>query len=286
MDILILGAGGMAGHTTAIYMKEQGHKVTGFAKKKLSFCNTIIGNALDKNAVKNAIDADKYDAVVNCIGVLNASVDKNPADGIFLNSYLPHFLAECTNRFHTKVVQISTDCVFSGYEKGNYKENSFRSADTLYGRSKALGELNDDKNITFRTSIVGPDINPEGIGLFNWFMKQEDSVTGYSSAIWTGVTTIMLAKAIEASVTQNITGLYHLVNNKCINKYELLTLFNLIRKTPVDIQKSDNISVNKSLVNTRTDFMFEIPSYKEMVIDMYEWIKNHSDLYPHYNIKD
>ena len=83
---------------------------------------------------------------------------------------------------------MSTDCVFSG-RRGGYTEKDFRDGETFYDRSKALGELEDDKNITLRNSIVGPDINPNGIGLFNWFMHQKDQVNGFSNTMWTGQTT-------------------------------------------------------------------------------------------------
>jgi len=39
----------------------------------------------------------------------------------------------------------------------------------FYDRSKALGELENNKDLTFRNSIVGPDRNINGIGLLNWF---------------------------------------------------------------------------------------------------------------------
>ena len=76
---------------------------------------------------------------------------------------------------------MSTDCVFSG-EKGNYLESDFPDGKTFYDRTKALGELNDDKNITLRNSIVGPDIKASGIGLLSWFMKQSGTINGFTKA--------------------------------------------------------------------------------------------------------
>ena len=82
---------------------------------------------------------------------------------------------------------------FSG-EKGNYLESDFPDGKTFYDRTKALGELNDDKNITLRNSIVGPDIKASGIGLLSWFMKQSGTINGFTKAMWTGQTTVQLAK--------------------------------------------------------------------------------------------
>jgi len=109
-----------------------------------------------------------------------------------------------------KIIQISTDCVFSGKD-GGYKEDSFRDGDTIYARTKALGEINNNKDLTIRTSIIGPDINEDGIGLFHWFMKQSGTIYGFRNAYWTGVTTIELAKGIEKFIEYNVTGIYHFV---------------------------------------------------------------------------
>jgi len=102
--------------------------------------------------------------------------EENKALAAFLNAYFPHFLADITKDLNTQVVHMSTDCVFSG-KRGSYTGDDLRDGESFYDRSKALGELNDGKNITLCNSIVGPDVNPNGIGLLNWFMKQKGEVT-------------------------------------------------------------------------------------------------------------
>jgi dTDP-4-dehydrorhamnose reductase len=277
MRILVLGAGGMAGHVAAIRLAERGHAVTGFARRKLPYCETIVGDAARANLPEIVKD---YDAAVNCIGVLNKAVDAAPAEGIWLNACLPHVLAAHARR----VIHLSTDCVFSGREGGGYKEGDFRSADTLYGRSKALGELDDGRNLTIRTSIVGPDMNENGIGLFHWFMRQTGTVDGYTEAIWSGVTAIVLAEAMHAALEQGTTGLYHLTNGERISKLELLKLFNALRSEPVTIRPSSAVNEDKSLVCTRSDLDFKVPSYAGMARDMGGWIREHKGLYPRYRI--
>lgn len=286
MRVLVLGAGGMAGHVITLSLAEKGYCVTGFARRKLSFCDTIVADACDIKTLEAALKKYNFDAVVNCIGVLNRAVDDRSYSGIWLNSCLPHLLAELTATTPARVIHLSTDCVFSGHEGGNYKEDSFRSADTLYGRSKALGELNDAKNLTFRTSIIGPDSNEKGIGLFNWFMGQSGLVQGYTRAIWTGVTTIVLAEAIAVALECNLTGLYHLVNGAKISKYQLLLLFNSLRAAPLNVQPDDRVHEDKSLVSSRMDFPFLVPSYEQMVTDMGKWIIAHQGQYPHYSVKE
>lgn len=282
MKILVLGASGMAGHTIAIYMQEKQHEVVTFTRKPFLYTNNIVGDVKDINLLKAVIKEGYYDVVINCIGILNKNAEDNQSDAVFLNSFLPHYLVQITKETRTKIIHMSTDCVFSG-EKGLYVENSFKDGETFYDRSKALGEINDTKNLTFRNSIIGPDMNKDGIGLFNWFMKQNSTIKGYSKAIWTGVTTLTLARAMEQAIYEDLTGLYHLVNNKCISKFELLNLFNrYFKSNGVYIIKDESICIDKSLINSRSDFLFEVPSYEEMVIDMHEWIVSHKDLYPHY----
>lgn len=285
MKVLVLGASGMAGHVLTCSLMECGNEVTGFARKELSFCRTVCGDATDRKDLKRVLCDDEYDVVLNCIGVLNQAVDANPAAGIYLNSVLPHLLVELTKNMRTRIVHLSTDCVFSGVRSGNYTESSFRSADSVYGRSKALGEICDTKNLTIRTSIIGPDMRPEGIGLFNWFMRQSEKVTGYCGVLWTGVTTIELASAVMCALEQKIVGLYHLVNNEKISKYELLGLFNRMRAKPIKILESHEVRVDKSLINTRKDFSYQVPSYEEMVENMERWIRMHASFYPQYDLK-
>jgi len=282
LKILVLGATGMAGHTISIYLKENGHDVTAFSRRKFKYCNNINGDITDFVFLKNFIEEGNYDAVINAIGILNKDAEDNKSSAVLLNSYLPHYLSDVTRNMKTRIIHMSTDCVFSG-KTGGYSETSFKDGETFYDRSKALGELENDKDLTFRNSIIGPDLNKSGIGLFNWFMKQEGQINGYTKALWTGVTTLTLAKAMEKALEENLTGLYNLVNNDVISKFDLLKLFNKhIRAEKISIVPSDTVEVDKSLINTRNDFSFVIPSYMQMITEMKEWIEKHKELYPHY----
>lgn len=178
---------------------------------------------------------------------------------------------------------MSTDCVFSGHS-GPYTEDAVRDGETFYDRSKAMGELEDEKNLTLRNSIVGPDINEKGIGLLNWFMKQSE-VNGYTKAMWTGLTTLQLAKAMEKAAEVKAHGLVNMVYDKNISKYDLLCLFNhYLRDDKIIIHPYDGFSADKTLVRTNFDFDYRIPDYETMVAEMASWIKNHKELYPHYDI--
>lgn len=282
MKFLILGATGMAGHTISIYLQEKGHDVTTVSKNPFPYCKNINGNALDRKFIVSILKEGNYDVVINCIGVLNKDCDKEPSKAIYLNSYLPHLISDTLRETKTKFIHMSTDCVFSG-KSGSYTENSFPDGETFYDRTKALGEIKNNKDLTFRNSIIGPDMKENGIGLFNWFMKQNGTINGYTKAIWTGVTTLTLAKAMEKASQEDLKGLYNLVNNEEINKFDLLKLFNKhMKNDSITINPSEEINLNKSLINNRNDFSFTVPSYEEMIIEMKEWIYNHKELYPHY----
>lgn len=284
MKILVLGGTGMAGHTISIYLHEKGFDVTTFSRKKFSYCKNINGNVTNFDNLNYIIESGNFDVIINAIGILNKNAELDKSNAVLLNSYLPHYLSEITKNSNTRIIHISTDCVFLG-DKGNYYENSLKDGSTFYDRTKALGELDNGKDLTFRNSIIGPDMNENGIGLFNWFMSQKGNISGYSNVIWTGITTLTLAKAIEHTLMNNLVGLYNLVNGEKINKYELLVLFNkYFEKSDVKITPTDKIKIDKSLINTRTDLMFVVPSYEIMIIEMKKWIESHIKLYPHYTI--
>ena len=282
MKILVLGSIGMAGHLITLYFKERGHEVTAYSMKPFPYCKNIVGNALDTEHFKSVICGNDYDAVINCIGILNQQAEDYQALATYLNSYLPHLVADLLKDRKARLIHMSTDCVFAG-NTGPYYEDSLRDGLTFYDRSKALGEVVDDKNLTFRNSIIGPDANEGGIGLFNWFMKQSGTVNGFTGAMWTGVTTLTLAKAMECALEENLTGLYNLVNNESISKYDMLRLFNhYFRDDSLTIVPSDKLQLDKSLRCRRTDFKFMVPSYEQQIREMRDWVLAHKDLYPHY----
>jgi dTDP-4-dehydrorhamnose reductase len=283
MKILVLGCAGMAGHTISIYLQEKGHEVIGVSRRPITFCHSVLCDVENTEKLKSIIEEGDFDSVINCVGLLNQFAEEDKAAAVFLNSYLPHYLATVTQDTNTQVIHMSTDCVFSG-ERGDYTEHDFTDGKSFYDRSKALGELNDHKNITLRNSIVGPDINQNGIGLLNWFMSQNGEINGYTKAMWTGLTTLQLAKAMEAAATAKASGLYNMVYDEPISKYDLLQLFNkYLKNDKMIIKPYDMVVADKSLKRTNFDFDYTIPDYEIMVSEMASWIKSHRDLYPHYS---
>lgn len=284
MRFLILGASGMAGHLISLYLKDCGHDVTGFSRRGVPFLDSqVLGDARDEGLLAETLAAGCYDVIINCVGVLNKAAEGNPA-AAWLNGELPHALARMADGTSARVFHMSTDCVFAG-NTGPYTEDSVPDGQSAYDRTKAAGELNDGKNLTFRNSIVGPDMSPRGIGLLNWFMQQPGPVKGYTGAIWTGLTTLELAKAMEHEALEDATGLVNMVPEGSISKFDLLRLFNReMRGGTVEIEPDAGLQLDKTLVRTNFEPTYRPKPYPDQVREMADWVRAHSNLYPHYEV--
>ena len=284
--VLILGCKGMAGHVIKTYLESlETYDIWGLARDIKHENNIINLDVYNTKELEHIINNGSFEVVINCIGLLNNTAENNPELAIWFNSYFPQLLATFGKKYNFKLIHISTDCVFSGNE-GGYKEDSFKNGIGFYSQSKALGEVINTKDLTFRTSIIGPELNENGIGLFHWFMSQNDEVFGFSEAYWSGVTTIELAKGIHEAIKQDLTGLYHFVNSSKISKFDLVNEFNSnFRDGGINIISKSDYKVDKSLINTRDDFNYTINSYQIMIKEMKNWIFDYKNLYKHYSIQ-
>lgn len=278
--ILVLGSTGMLGHVFYNTLKQNtDYDVIDLVYRNKLNENSIICDVTDKKKLAEVVKDVNPDIIVNCIGVLIKGSTHNPANAIYINSYLPHYLASLAHEINARLIHVSTDCVFSG-SKGSYVESDFRDADDIYGRSKALGELFGDDTLTIRTSIIGPEIKEAGEGLLHWFLKQEGTINGYSQAFWGGVTTLELSKAILAIIDQDIRGVINLTNGQAINKYDMLQLFKKeFNRGDLIIEPLENKKVDKSLKSVRNDFEYTVPSYATMFKEMHENMQANKDLY-------
>ena len=281
--VLILGSSGLIGHQVYNYLKVNcNYELVDFAhSRKLNNRTTLLDATKIDIFLKNIINVNpKF--IINCIGTLINQSKIDPGRAILLNALLPHKLVSISDQLNAKLIHISTDCVFSGNKKEPYLENDYKDGKDIYAKTKGLGEIISNKHLTLRTSVVGPEIKPSGGELFNWFMAQEGVVTGFKNSIWSGVTSIELAKAINWSIENNLTGLYHVTNNQSINKYDLLKLFKKYTKKSIDIVQKKDFENNKAFIDTRNLIDYEIPSYDEMIFEMTNLISKNKLLYPHY----
>jgi dTDP-4-dehydrorhamnose reductase len=278
--ILIVGSKGMAGHIIRqLLIETSAFNVIDISRDGESFKSTYTFDLTDLRQLESVLDIEKPDLIINCVGVLNQAAESNPERSIFINSFIPHFLSGRCKR----LIHISTDCVFNG-SKGNYAESDPKDGYGFYAESKSLGEVTYGPHLTIRTSIIGPELKSNGSGLLHWFLNQIGQINGYSNALWSGVTTLQLAKFIEDLIDNpDITGLIHYTNNAKISKLNLLKLVALTFSKKIDIIPYDDYHVDKSLINTRSDIDFKIPDYKDMLMDLSEFMKNHRiDLYRQY----
>ena len=259
MNILVLGGEGMAGWVIASYLSKK-YKVSVTTRKELD---------IEKN-----LDLPQgFDYVINCIGLLLDSAKTNPAKTMYVNSYFPKYLEYFYRDTDTRVIHISTDCVFNGI-KGNYIESDFPDEIGVYGLSKALGEINNDKDLTLRVSIIGPEIRPHSkrSGLLNWLLTTKESeINGWVNTYWNGITTLELAKCIDQYI-QNpiISGIYH-PTNEAITKYSLLIKINSVYNLNKIVHETRNEkTINKILVNTKR--FFKVASYDQQLKELKEYI--------------
>ena len=277
--ILVLGATGMIGHMVYHHLISSGKydiEDAGF-NTKLSNKTKII-DLSNQNEVLSYVTQYSPDVIVNCAGVLIRKSTSDPDYAVLLNSYLPLYLQRITKGASIKIIQCSTDCVFSG-KKGSYSADDKPDAEDYYGRTKALGELKNKKDLTIRTSTIGPELKDSGEGLLHWFLHQKEDIFGYANAFWSGVTTLELSRVIEHAIDENLTGLVHITNGEKISKYNLLKMVKEIWDVNnINIHSSTGVTVDKSLIPS-TLMNYSIPTYREMLIDLKRWMSLHPDLY-------
>ena len=269
MKILVIGSNGMAGHMIVKFLRSKNYKIDTSARNNSDFNIDVE----DTNSTINFLNSIKndYDFVINCIGLLVKDSIDRPDRAAIINSWFPHAIEYSLRDTKTKLVHLSTDCVFDG-KKGEYIEIDIHTEMNPYGSSKSLGEINNNKDITFRMSIIGTEIKTNGTGLLNWFLNQSpNDVPGWENAWWNGITTLQLAKCIDQYINDpKISGVYHLVNNgNKINKYELLLKFNEIFKANKNIIRTEGPKpVNKILIDTRKEIDFQIPDYDQQLTEL------------------
>ena len=283
--ILIFGISGMLGSTFFKYLSENENyylygTVRDNQKKNLvrRICPNgeilVFNKLLDESLLENFFNEIKPDFVINCIGIIKQSNNSiYTSSYIAINSLFPHLLSNINEKFNSKLIQISTDCVFSG-NKGMYSEQDIPDASDIYGRSKLLGELVDNKkNLTIRTSIIGHEIQSFN-SLLNWFLSQTNNIKGFSRAIFSGFTTLELAKIFENYILPNdrLTGLYHISSNP-ITKYNLLLKIKDIYGKEISITKDEVFEIDRSLNSKifREMTGFSPKSWDSMIFEMKEY---------------
>jgi len=252
MNILVLGATGLIGNSVYTHLKKK-HNVFGTFKNKKKIKkiiykkkNLFYFDASNHQKLNIILDKTNPEIVINCIGITKHIKGATKKKLFKINALFPHFAKKISNDRFAKFIQISTDCVFDG-KKGNYNEKSKPNAVDVYGKSKALGEINDNNNLTIRTSTIGHELLTS-YGLLNWFLNQDSKCDGFSKAIFNGFPTVYFAKILEKILLKKITGILHVSGVK-ISKYRLLKKINKIYNKNITIKKNTTIKIDRSLNN-------------------------------------
>lgn len=283
MRYLVLGANGMAGHVIALVLLDAGHQVDGLARRQLEFVNTVVQDVKDISATEKLVREGNYDVVVNCIGILIDASERRPAEAAYVNSYLPLRLAEVLRHTSTRLIHLSTDCVFSG-ENGPYLDSDPYDGQRVYDRSKALGEIRNEKDLTLRTSIVGPELRLPGTGLFEWLMRQRGVIQGYSRVMWNGNTTVELANAIERMSSSSVSGVVHLVPNDFLSKFDLMSMLNNAFELGLTVERQPEYIIDKRLLASDGELPYRPQGYEAQIRELREWVLQRRDLYPQYDL--
>ncbi len=257
MKVLVIGTSGMIGSTVLRVLSEKKDlQVFGSVRDAnvKRFFTASIGERLipgvdveQQDALVKVFDQTRPDVVVNCAGLTKHKPEaENPLVSIPINTLMPHRLAGLCKLVGARLIHISTDCVFSG-EKGNYTEDDLADARDVYGKSKALGEVDYPHAITLRTSTIGHELQST-CGLLDWFLSQDVQCKGFVRAIFSGLPTVVFAQVIRDVVIPHpeLTGLYH-VAAKPINKFKLLELIADVYGKKIDIVQDDNLAIDRSL---------------------------------------
>ena len=167
--------------------------------------------------------------IINAIGITKPYThDDIPMEidrAIRINALLPRRLAECAGKTGARVLQIATDCVYSG-TRGAYVEPDLHDALDVYGKTKSLGEGPQPNLHNLRCSIVGPE--PKAyVFLLEWFRRQPKGarLKGYTNHRWNGITTLHFAK-LCAAIIRGATAprAQHVVPGDSVSKAELLEI--------------------------------------------------------------
>ncbi|WP_349410294.1 SDR family oxidoreductase [Pseudalkalibacillus sp. SCS-8] len=266
----------MAGHVVTNYLIKLKRYDVSFTHRDRSLKEGIHLDVTKFDEVRALIQSTKPDVVINCVGILNDHATRNLHEAIRVNTLLPHILSHELSRIGSKLIHISTDCVFEG-NRGKYTEFDPPDGTSTYAITKANGEVITSPHLTVRTSIIGPELK-NGIGLFQWFMKQTGDVNGYVKVFWNGVTTLELAKAIHAFLDSELSGLYHLTAPETVSKYTLLEkIQKTFNKDDVTLIPYDKVACDRTLVNTKNEIHFHVASYDQMLQELRDWMREHEN---------
>jgi dTDP-4-dehydrorhamnose reductase len=226
--ILILGASGMLGSQLLKYFNKSQFQIYSTKRDSVTNPNQFRFDAAIDNVSRITNKIIGVDYVINCIGVIKPHIlNSNPESiekSIRVNSLFPHILNSDAMDKNYRIIQIATDCVFSG-KHGSYNEISPHDPQDVYGKTKSLGEVRSNNFMNVRSSIIGPE-EGRSTSLWEWVVNQPLNATidGYTDHFWNGVTTKVFAELCFGLINRDIfrAGTFHFLPENTVSKFELV----------------------------------------------------------------
>ncbi len=274
MKVAILGNNGMLGHALEKVFKRELPHVRGFGREALDVYPRKLN---DMGAKLSMLMERDTDYVINCIGAIKPTFDKATDETIpiYTNAVFPHQLATWGELTDTKVIHITTDCVYSG-NKGQYIESDPHDALDAYGKSKSLGEPMNA--MVVRTSIFGPEMGGRKRSFLEWIKGQEGkTVNGYTNHYWNGLTTLELGNGLLDLVTSDVwlAGLYH-VFSEDVSKYDMVRQISEAYNLDLDVNPHETETCVDRTLRTETDLceFFQPACFSNMLYDLVDFETN------------
>ena len=219
MNILITGCNGQLGNE--MQLLEACHP-------QHTYFNTDVGelDITNQDAIETFIDENQIDGIVNCAAY--TAVDKaedNEELCTRLNAEAPAYLAAAIGKRGGWMIQISTDYVFDGTQHTPYTEEDDTCPNSVYGKTKLVGELNVQKfceqSMIIRTAWLYSTFGNNFVKTMIRLGKEKPELGVIFDQIGTPTYARDLAVAIFAAIEQGIVpGVYHFSNEGVISWYD------------------------------------------------------------------
>jgi dTDP-4-dehydrorhamnose reductase len=218
--------------------------------------------SLDVATLFTAAGLGAGDYVINCVGLTKSRIDESSpasrASAQRLNVDFPAELARVASLKGVKVIQVATDCVYSG-QAGGYGESAPHDALDVYGKTKSLGEVDSDNVMHLRCSLIGPELGRNSL-FFEWVRQQPQgaSISGYTDHHWNGLSSMAFGRIILGILTQELfkPGVQHLVPADQVTKDQLVRMeLNALGRQDVSVTSTTSQkSVDRTLSTENPDF--------------------------------
>jgi len=197
-------------------------------------------------------DIDRQTCIINCIGQIPQRTTENfdPKCYFLINSIFPYLLWNSCKKYGAKMIQPTTDCVFSGKKiGGKYSETDIHDESGLYGMSKSIGEPLDCTVI--RTSIIGRELLNKK-SFMEWVLNSKDEINGWDNHYWNGITCLEYCHLILTIIHTDSfwKGIRHIHSPDIVSKYDMACFIKDVFDLKIKINKVNSTEdVNKTLIS-------------------------------------